>query len=82
MKLIRGALDALEIVAKRSPLLFTTLGSCGHTGFRGCSPEIPRLAFWEVGGLSQRSGGTGVPKLLLNEQEQRAVIICRSKGPR
>ena len=42
-------------------------------------PKSPVLAFWEVGGLESTVWGYWCAQLLLNEQEQRAVIICRSK---
>ena len=71
MKLIRGALDALKIIAKRShDRLFHAAGFLCHAGFRGVfRPKSPVLAFWVVGGLESTGWRYRCAQLLLNKQE-------------
>ena len=57
MQLIRSALDAFKIVAKRSyDCLFHRARFLCHTGFGGLSLEIPRLCI-----LRARSFGVNAP---------------------
>ena len=75
MKLIRGALDALKIVAKRPhDSLFHDAGFLCHACFRGAfAHKFPVLAFWKVCGLESTAWGYKCAQLLLNKQAQRTA---------
>jgi hypothetical protein len=72
MQFIRCALQAFQIVAKRSyDCLFHGVGFLCHTRFQGCfvrnSPVSP---FWKLGALESTPQPYRCAQLLLNQQEQ------------